>query len=248
MAMGLQPQAQGGHGGIVQALNGQALDKPTNQTEVNFYNTVVGQQAAMANNIFQPLQPFAGLAPFLPDYYGFQGQPGNLAIRIGNISHGLQGAQLMDVKIGYRTASKNELEHSGMDCWDSFWKRRRMQMADWWTCSSDRGFRIIHYPGGPQDRTDTARQDPARATQLFFNTDNLRVNARNLITNLAQQSLNVNCFFIAASLLFCKDNQGALSMKLIDFGHSYHGAVGQVNILKYQQQFVAGLQSFRHVI
>jgi hypothetical protein len=59
---------------------------------------------------------------------------------------------------------KKELVHSGMDWWSAWKKKRKMEIADIWTKSGSRGFRVINYTGSEGSRSDM--QDPNRQTVL----------------------------------------------------------------------------------
>jgi hypothetical protein len=120
---------------------------------------------------------------------------------------------------------KKELVHSGMDWWSAWKKKRKMEIADIWTKSGSRGFRVINYTGSEGSRSDIARSEPADCFVKFFQNSETRIrNAKTTIDRLLQVvDQYENFVFIASSLLFCYGTESKqVRVKLIDFAHSYN--------------------------
>ena len=274
-------QPVGGHGGIEFSQDGQSLTKPTNQIELDFYLEIFPARAnpqllleppPNLNNAAAPIVPpplyvirpkYAALEPYIPKLIKYEMRGRIPYITIANIGAGLGQDQckIMDVKIGTATVSKKELASSGMSWWSAWKKKRKMAIADYWTNSSSRGFRVIDFSGSQGSRTDIARSEPAECfIKYFHGSGNVSYgslvsceqrirNAKAMVDRILQAVDGFHNFvFIASSLLFCyQPGYGAVRVKMIDFGHSYikgNGelmAIGDVNVRKYKSQFTQGL-------
>ena len=240
--MGVAP---GGHGGIVFNADG-TMTKPTNQTEVDFLTALHHPAGGIQGNPYAVIAQYQQLGQHIPAYYGAGIVNGDTIIKIRNISHNVPAPRLMDIKIGAGTVSKKELRHAGVGAVAAFIKKRKMDLADWHLGSSERGFRVIHYTGGPENRREVARQAPAIALNALLPPGPTRVQALHALQALGQAVENTQgVFFIAASVLFCVGG-GNVALKLIDFGHSHIAGAGNTNAVKYRNQFLLGLQSLRN--
>jgi Inositol polyphosphate kinase len=243
--------ATGGHGAISPGPSPGTLAKVTNSTERLFYETVF-QGGAVQAAAYPPQVPPLALAQHLPAYHGCQGPAASPTIVFADISDGFGDARMMDVKIGKATVSKKELIASGMSAPAAWEKKRKLQIVDKYLHSAENHFRIIHFTGGPDSRTDTARADPGAMIDQFFGNSAplLKQQAIALLVQLWTDFVNTpNVFCIAASVLFCYDAAAVapvLRMKLIDFGHSYFAAPAGVNDAKYRNNFQSGLQYLRN--
>jgi len=110
-------------------------------------------------------------------------------IVLDNLTRGLVGARLLDVKIGARTCSKRELMAHGRGAPSSWLKKHKLKVADWATMSGDRGFRVVASSGHPGDgRRQIARRDPNQVYNAFFAGFPLPVGAAPVSLNLRQQA------------------------------------------------------------
>lgn len=267
-----------GHGGII--ISGPILLKPTNDVEREFYRWVypIGLAAlpaphvAAAVGMAAPLPPLPGHAPvahaplraFLPNYYGEHND--GVHIVLENLAHGLLHTRFLDIKIGARTCSEQELAAQGRNAASAWLKKKKLEFADWATLSGDRGFRVVASSGHPNDdRGEIARRDVDVVFNAFVGAGIVVPPAipvvpaaamrQTIATQLEQLRVGVNwCDYsmIAASVLTVVGWDAAAMppawvarTRLIDFAHSYHhqrlGAWNAEQFRKYSRNFSEGL-------
>lgn len=142
-------------------------------------------------------------------------------------------------------------------------------MADWWTESATRGYRVVDCSGfSDTSRSALARKDPQEVFHKFFGEqlDNsqgvrLRLPDKQLRLKVAEEIANISDanwltqYAIVAGSVFIvigldqKTNQWVHRIKIIDFAHSYH--IDQTNqwangqFEKYSRNFSDGLRCLK---
>lgn len=235
----------GGHGGLTFLANG-TIWKETNETELAFYLSIYeGHHASWALK-----EHYRTLQTFVPLFYGFRPARKNQApaIHIGNLTIGINHPEIMDIKIGSWTASKHELIHTGLSSLQAWRKRRKIHVADWWTKSTQRGYRIVDIGEEAINRANLARRKTDDVLAAFFdgNVQRLQYAAQGLL-QLEYAIAPLPNIFISSSVLFCYDPYDARNMvrlALIDFGHTHaQGTVRNLDEEKYKISFRNGLRA-----
>jgi hypothetical protein len=222
-------QRNGGHGGVrVDPNDPTWLIKSTNPTEMAFY------RASHAKEI----------SDFMPKHGGRARLQDN-EIRIENIKAGMREPKLMDIKIGSRTVSKEELLESGSTDFAAWHKRNKMRFADVLTGSQFRGYRVIAYDGDTSwTRFATGVKPPSWSFAEFFGGHRLtELFAIGQLVKLSEAQALRSYKIVAGSVIICYDaeNPHNVQVKLIDFAHSSIGPADDPDIIKYSQLFLAGL-------
>jgi hypothetical protein len=270
----------GGHGGII--IQGPVMLKETNLVEIEFYRwvnahppvalpaAVAGVGLALHAHAALPGHApaaHAALVPFLPTYYGTHAVTGHIVLE--NLAHGLAGARFLDVKIGARTCSQEELMAAGRGASSAWLKKQKLKIADWATSSEERGFRVVAATGfANHSRKQLAQLDPQVVYNTFLANGLPGVAAppgagmipaglrAQIAAQVEQLRVGVNwCDYamIAASVLVVVGWDAAAGAwvaraRLIDFAHSYHhtrrGGWSAEQFRKYSRNFSEGLASF----
>jgi Inositol polyphosphate kinase len=225
----------GGHGAVREAEPGW-LRKATNATEADFYRR---QRQAPG--------PLAPVIPASRDPQG--GGPNEIEMRR------LPG-RMLDVKIGARTASKHELaRQQGASSLGAWWKKRKMNFADWVTGSSERGYRVVGGTGIQGSRRELANHSDAHIHSLIANSANPAQAQQQMLAQLQQIRAAVAASTagpIASSVLFGAGEAG-VQAKLIDFAHTMEQAANETPKdarirAKYQARFLAGIDSLHQQV
>ncbi|MCG8472365.1 MAG: inositol polyphosphate kinase family protein [Desulfobacterales bacterium] len=269
----------GGHGGI--QISGPIMMKETNLIEREFYQSIfpfppptiprggtVPQGLARHSRIAQHTPEIhATLRNYVPYYYGLE--QGTERIVLENLAYGLEHPQFFDVKIGAKTCSMGELVAAGRGASSAWKKKQKLKMADYFTLSSKRGFRMVAVSCFPKDgRKELARRDPSLVIRKYFESAikgggspiALRREASDKVNAILSQVAWDDYAMIAASILFVMGKTSVSSMrpqwicrvKLIDFAHTYHrsrlGRLSDSQLTKYSRNFSQGLAAFGHLL
>jgi Inositol polyphosphate kinase len=240
----------GGHGGIVKRAGGSVLEKDTNTTEDAVYSVV---RALPRDNAFRQAVPESYE---LNDVLRMEGKPTTTdvpdtpKIFIENMTHGMNDAHVLDIKIGGRTASRHELQRYLGD-WSARVKKTKLKFADAITGSSSRDYRVVGGTGLQGNRVQIGRQSEALVRRYVEegSIEGLAALLRDRVREIGTAVQGSGYALIAASVLMAVDHQPddvnhAVGVKLIDFAHAFTvGDLGAGQHAKYMANFQEGIDS-----
>jgi hypothetical protein len=250
-------QRAGGHGGLEFRDERRTIQKPTNAAEEKFYadrrtdasDTITGviPDSYSGDEVAQ-LEAQHGITPPAPG-----GEPGH-EVFIENIAANMKNPQLLDIKIGARTASKAELRSGGMSVAAAWYKKSKMMFSDVVTGSASRGYRVVDAPGMEESRMQAGRHS-ASHIQNFIPRDPAEVwntHRDRIVEDLRavlDAARNSQFTFIAASVLIAVGQEPATELPLtrvtlIDFAHPIprgEDDAANAQFAKYHQRFINGL-------
>ncbi|WP_329295671.1 inositol polyphosphate kinase family protein [Streptomyces sp. NBC_01455] len=245
----------GGHGGILERAGGTVLQKRTNATEWNFYETIRNSGEKLENVIPKSFGRDGVLAlesgvsdvgdPPLQDF-----ETGGISsdIFIENIAANFEKPSLLDIKIGESTASRSELLRH-LTAREAWLKKRRMKFADRASGSSSRGWRVV---GGTEirgHRVQIGKNSRSHLQEFIESNSDAGADIARGLRAVRTAVVESSYAFIASSVLIAVDLgagsvERAAKVKLIDFAHAFaFEELGIDQHQKYRVQFLKGIDN-----
>jgi hypothetical protein len=249
------PANTGGHGGIQRRAGGQVLEKPTNQVESDFYQMV---RQLPADDPLRQVVPRSYTAAEVAHMEGRPAQPGggggDPRVYIENITHGMTDPHVLDIKIGAKTASKQELLRH-LKASSAFLKKYKLKAADKVTGSASRGYRVVGGTGISGGRSGIGRNSETHlrgyANPDEGSVEHLAQQLHDQVQAIADAAAGSGRTYIGASVLMAVDRQpdspaGAVRATLIDFAHAFgpgDEGMSQAQYDKYADNFNDGINN-----
>ncbi|MEU5431582.1 inositol polyphosphate kinase family protein [Streptomyces olivoreticuli] len=235
-----------GHGGIKSLQGGRILQKPTNAREYRLYALMRGGEALQ------------GLAAVSPTSYsehdpqlGLAGEEAKgVHVFLENMTHGMKSPKILDIKIGFRAASKNELlTHEGATPAAARWKKARLTAADVFSTSASLGFGVVGGTGVSGTRISRGR-DSIQHLREYSSDSQVYGAIRKGLERIREAVREEWMAPLGASVLIAfdeaSDNRASsVKVKLIDLAHTFGVEEGltQEQVTKYQDRFILGISS-----
>jgi hypothetical protein len=220
-----QGKNSGGHAGTIRSVPGGLCAKLTKTEmgkEVKFYQK-------------HQLEGFHMLDNFVPRFGGFCVDPetDKKYISVENIKDGFDEPWEMDVKIGLRSASRDELRGRMGNLRGGLKKQVHILLDNYFSTSGEYGFRVENFSRDKEyQKLESKKMMPSHVFKIYFQYDATGKILKNFIKKMEQfyriimENGFENYFLIASSLLFVYDKNNAVnknynvSIKMIDFDHS----------------------------
>ncbi|MFC0547894.1 inositol polyphosphate kinase family protein [Kutzneria chonburiensis] len=251
----------GGHGGLTFRANKEIIQKPTNEPEVQTYSELRGGNPDAISEVVPPSYEVEQVEQRERDY-GLVPPPraDGPEVFIDNITATMDDVKLLDIKIGRRTASKEELVQHGMSEADARKKKFKLKISDFVTGSDRRGYRVVDMTGLAESRLQAGRhsethiQDfiPQDSPEVWHAHHDKIVQELDGVLAAAEKS---DYAFIAGSVLIAvgKDRvtgEPSTKVSFIDLAHPVKKADGP-SFAKYHKNLVDGMKNlieeFQHL-
>uniref|UniRef100_A0A6C0E630 Kinase n=1 Tax=viral metagenome TaxID=1070528 RepID=A0A6C0E630_9ZZZZ len=243
-----QGKNSGGHAGTIRSVPGGLCAKLTKNeggNEVKFY------QKHQENG-------FKDLNNFIPKFGGFCIDPetDKKYISVENIKDGFDEPWEMDVKIGLRSASRNELRGRMGNFRGALKKQVHILMDNYFSTSGEYGFRVENFSRDKEyQKLESKKMLPGHIFKIYFQYDTTGKILKNFIKKIEEFYKIImkdgfdNYFLIASSLLFVYDKNNAVnknynvSIKMIDFDHS---TIADISKLSHSNKHFLRVNEYRY--